>query len=82
MSRQVSLRWVAWSGAAFGAVLIVAGWLSIPAVGSNYAEVLAAQAGRIEAGMWAGAGVGVAIPAVAWLLSLARRPPGRPRGTH
>jgi hypothetical protein len=78
MPREVSLRCVAWSGAAFGALLIFVGWLSIPSVGSNYAEVLADQAGRIEAGMWAAAGVGVGIPAVIWLLSVARRTPERP----
>ena len=77
MARGLSLRWIAWSGAAFGAVLLLVGWLSTPTVGSNYAEVLASQAGRIEAGMWAGAGIGVGIPAAVWLLAVARRALGR-----
>ena len=77
MRREVSLRRVAWGGAAVGAGLIVFGWLSTPAPGSNYAEVLADQAWRIEAGMWASAGIGVAIPAAVYLLVVARRVVGR-----
>src|SRR5262245_44665272 len=79
MPREASQRLVAWSGAALGALLIVVGRLSAPAPGSNYAEVLIAQAGRIEAGMWVCAGIGVAIPAAVWLLSVAGRATGRRR---
>ena len=77
MPKEGSLRRVAWGGAAFGALLIVVGWLSTPAPGSNYAEVLADRAGRIEVGMWAGAGIGVGIPAAVYLLAVARRVSGR-----
>jgi hypothetical protein len=71
--KDADLRWLAWGGAAAGASLLVAGWFSIPAVGSNYAEVLVSQTWRVEACMWASAGVGVGIPAVVWLLSIASR---------
>jgi hypothetical protein len=65
--RAMELRWLAWSGAALGALMILLGWLMAPAEGSNYAVVLADQATRIEAGMWAGAGIGVGVPVVVWL---------------
>jgi hypothetical protein len=71
--KEADLRWLAWSGAALGAFLLVFGWFSIPAAGSNYAEVLVPQTWRVEACMWASAGVGVGIPAVVWLLSVASR---------
>jgi hypothetical protein len=80
MPRAGNLRWVAWSGAALGVLLIVVGWLSAPAQGSNYADVLAAQAWRVEVGMWVGAGIGVGLPAVIWLLQAACRGFGSTRG--
>ena len=72
MQRAIDLRWLAWGGAAFGAVMMLAGWLMAPAEGSNYAIVLIDQAARIEAGMWAGAGIGVGVPALVWLLQCTR----------
>jgi len=68
-----SLRRVAWGGAALGALLLVIGWTLTPAPGSNYADVLAGQAERIEAGMWFGAGIGVGIPAAVYLIEVAKR---------
>jgi hypothetical protein len=80
MPRAGSLRRVAWSGAALGATLIIVGWISTPAPGSNYADVLAARAWRVEAGMWVGVGIGIGIPALIWLLQTACRGFGRSGG--
>jgi hypothetical protein len=80
MPRAVGLRWVAWSGAVLGALLIVVSWLATPAVGSNYAEELAAEARRLEVGMWVGAGIGIGFPAIIWFLQAACRGFGLSRG--
>ncbi len=77
MPREVSLRRVAWSGAALGAMLIIVGWIMTPAPGSNYADVLAAQVWRIEVGMWISAGIGIGIPTAVCLVEVARRVSGR-----
>ena len=83
MPKSVSLRWVAWSGAAFGVMLIIVGSISTRAQGSNYVDVLADQAWRLEVGMWVGAGIGIGFPAVIWLLQAAcqglRHSRGEPR---
>ena len=73
--RPTNLRWLAWSGAAFGAAMILLGWLMAPAEGSNYAVVLIDQAARIELGMWVSAAVGIVVPAVVWLAGFVVRPP-------
>jgi hypothetical protein len=71
--RPTGLRWLAWSGAALGALMVSVAWLMRPAEGSNYAVVLADQSARLETIMWIGAAIGAGVPAVVWLLQLSRR---------